>query len=818
MSFSTKPEVRREIETLRETIQEIEKKIAVQKKSLKQLTGEAATATKPQQPQKETKKDNKNVSEKNDKPKEESKPAPRGPRFDLIRSVGEECQSEEELALLLSKKETGFRFYDGFEPSGRMHIAQGIFKTINVNKCTEAGGTFIFWVADWFALMNDKMGGNLTRIRTVGEYLIQVWKAAGMNLENVQFIWSSDEINSKAEEYWLQMLDIARQFTLSRITKCCRIMGRSEGTLTCAQILYPLMQCTDIFFLRADICQLGVDQRKVNMLARDYCVAAKRKFKPIILSHHMIFGLGVDQEKMSKSDESSAIFMEDTAEDVDRKIMGPLTSPDTTISDVYNFFEQAFVSDPPRYLVVSGKEFRTVADVKAANIPDSELINLSYTISGAWCPLHAEKIEKNPVLDYLRSIVFTVPTSTLTVNGEVFKSVEEVQSALVSGKLSIPALKREVVSVINEYLEPVRKHFTTDDNAKEILAKVKQYKKDVQAEEAAGTKKEDTQTTGGQPDQVLIMALPSNKLQLNQIASIGSAAVNEITSGAKNVTIMLLDWSAYLLNVAGADRKNIKAILEWTQMWLQGFFKHHNVPSSAITFIWESEKILSNADSYWVSVINWGRSTSLKWIEESMGKKEGDSEEGRAANNVVAGLMSIQNACVSNCGIVYSSHPQFTNCLSKSKAIIKNLPVTIPCMKKEEGGEVTETTVNGILPEVATATTMFVEEPFNMIKPKLKKAFCKPGEASDNPVLQLASALCGMSGKPLVVNLKEGEKTYTPSELQSAFADESLHPSDLKPSVEKSLDAFYNGIRTATASDPNFKKLENQVCVYYFSC
>lgn len=45
-------------------------------------------------------------------------------------------------------------------------------------------------------------------------------------------------------------------------------MGKNEGTLTAAQILYPLMQCADIFYLRADICQLGLDQRKVNMLAR----------------------------------------------------------------------------------------------------------------------------------------------------------------------------------------------------------------------------------------------------------------------------------------------------------------------------------------------------------------------------------------------------------------------------------------------------------------------------------------------------------------------------------------------------------------------
>lgn len=58
-----------------------------------------------------------------------------------------------------------------------------------------------------------------------------------------------------------------------------------------AQMLYPIMQCTDIFFLGADVCQLGVDQRKVNMLAREYCEAAGIKLKPIILSHHMLYGL-----------------------------------------------------------------------------------------------------------------------------------------------------------------------------------------------------------------------------------------------------------------------------------------------------------------------------------------------------------------------------------------------------------------------------------------------------------------------------------------------------------------------------------------------
>merc|ERR1719247_2293936 len=97
-------------------------------------------------------------------------------------------------------------------------------------------------------------------------------------------------------------------------------MGRLEDSLTAAQILYPIMQCTDIFFLKADICQLGVDQRKVNMLAREYCTTAGIKHKPVILSHHMLYGLKAGQEKMSKSDPDSAIFMEDAASDVARKL------------------------------------------------------------------------------------------------------------------------------------------------------------------------------------------------------------------------------------------------------------------------------------------------------------------------------------------------------------------------------------------------------------------------------------------------------------------------------------------------------------------
>lgn len=54
-----------------------------------------------------------------------------------------------------------------------------------MNRLVDAGCIFIFWVADWFALLNNKMGGDLDKIKTVGRYFIEVWKAAGMKMHNV---------------------------------------------------------------------------------------------------------------------------------------------------------------------------------------------------------------------------------------------------------------------------------------------------------------------------------------------------------------------------------------------------------------------------------------------------------------------------------------------------------------------------------------------------------------------------------------------------------------------------------------------------------
>ena len=92
-------------------------------------------------------------------------------------------------------------------------------------------------------MLNDKLGGDMKKIRTVGEYMIEVWKAAGMNMEHVHFVWASEEINDNAGEYWMRVMDVCRNFTITRTKRCSTALGRAEGDeMPTAHLLYAAMQ------------------------------------------------------------------------------------------------------------------------------------------------------------------------------------------------------------------------------------------------------------------------------------------------------------------------------------------------------------------------------------------------------------------------------------------------------------------------------------------------------------------------------------------------------------------------------------------------
>lgn len=352
-------------------------------------------------------------------------------RMALINEVGEEVIGAEEIRAKM-KQGKQLIAYDGFEPSGRIHIAQGLVRAINVQKMINAGVHFKMLVADWHAFANNKMGGDLKKIKTVGRYFIEVWKACGLDTKNVEFIWASDLVEESG--YWLTVLKVGRATTLKRIIRCSQIMGRSDtDNLTAAQIMYPAMQTTDIFYLKADIAQLGMDQRKVNMLARQ--IADELGYeKPAAVHHHMLISLkpptdliqNVDDKlertialKMSKSKPDSAIFMTDTKEEIYEKI-------------------------------------------KKAYCPPNEILN-------------------NPILEYFKYVIFpkfekiTIERKDEYGGNVSFETYSDLEKSYQDGKIFPLDLKDNLSKYLNDAIDPVRKYFENNPEARKLKEEVESF-------------------------------------------------------------------------------------------------------------------------------------------------------------------------------------------------------------------------------------------------------------------------------------------------------------------------------------------------------
>ena len=351
-------------------------------------------------------------------------------RLDCVRRVGEEIITEPELRQLLETNAHPTA-YDGFEPSGLAHLPFGVLRPILVADLLEAGVRMKLLLADWFAWVNGKMGGDLEKIKKVGEYFVEVWRAAGVDMNKVEVVWTSDV--AEHDEYWKKVITVAQNSTLNRTQRAITIMGRTAGELVqTAQLFYPMMQVADVFWLDVDICQLGLDQRRANILARE--IAGKLRWKkPVAVHHHMLIGLqgnkqpegfdengAVDAEiasKMSKSKPETSIFVHDSREEVFRKV------------------------------------------------------------NSAYCP--AKVLEGNALVEYSKYIVFR-KTKSMRIErpekygGNVeFNSFSELEHAYTAGTLHPADLKRGVAEALDEVISPIRNHFEKDPSARRLFEVVR---------------------------------------------------------------------------------------------------------------------------------------------------------------------------------------------------------------------------------------------------------------------------------------------------------------------------------------------------------
>lgn len=327
-------------------------------------------------------------------------------RLELVMRNTQEIVTVEELRKLLEEKENPTA-YIGFEPSGFVHIAQGMICARKIKDMQEAGFRVKIFLADWHAFINDKLGGDIDNIRACGEYMKDAFLSLGIDPDKTEFVWASDIITP---DYWEKVLRIAKVSSLARVKRALTIMGRKESEVETdvSKLIYPPMQAADIYQLDVDVAYGGMDQRKAHMLARD----AGEKLgwrKPIALHTPLLSGLKggsrMDpvEAKMSKSDPYSSILIHDSPDDIRRKM------------------------------------------------------------KKAYCPEGV--VEGNPVMDIARHIVFPQKGRLLIERPEKwggnleFSSYDELEKVFVAKELHPMDLKAGVADALIELLEPARRYF-----------------------------------------------------------------------------------------------------------------------------------------------------------------------------------------------------------------------------------------------------------------------------------------------------------------------------------------------------------------------
>lgn len=511
------------------------------------------------------------------------------------------------------------------------------------------------------------------------------------------------------------------------------------------------------------------NQRKVNMLARDYCDAAGRKLKPVILSHHMLYGLKKGQAKMSKSDPDSAIFMEDAAEDVVRKIAG------------------AYCPAAPE-------------DMESSEATSSEGMSL------------VEDDLKNPCLDYIQYVLFSQEDYVFKVAGsdKVYENFEDLKRAFLDGHISEEDLKQSLTDEVNALLEPVRRHFTEDEHAKELLAQVTSFKKETLEKKSSLVHLSlDSLLEGGDSKLSIVFApMPSQYVRLSDVLEV----LERLRAADGHRVLWLEDWSAKCLGAAGGSVDCVKGFYN---LFLHGLRSLDPQLLEEVQVLWQGEAILSQPSDYWTSVINTGRQCSLEAIRKAL--PEGETLD--SAAQVVVSIMHVGDVLALAGGkreAVLCCGPYHRNLHSLAAEQFERFGLQVP---KIESTEMPSLRLQSPGDGLEVDTQILVTDKEMDVNRKVKKAFCEPGNVEFNPpVAWVQAMLPALPEKQFVVKRKEengGDLAYAEiATLTEDFASEALHPGDLKPSLGKALNSAMVDIRAGIKASGELKKAEKKLAAY----
>ena len=230
-------------------------------------------------------------------------------KIELIKKGTLEVVNTEELEEKLKKDQP--IAYTGYEPSGKIHLGHAI-TVMKLKQLQNMGFKIKILLADYHAYLNGK--GTLEEILKTAKYNEKCFKALGLS-EDTEFVYGSSFQTKKA--YTDEIYKLATLTTLQRAKRSMDQVSRNSENPKVADAIYPLMQVADMKALDVDIALGGMEQRKIQMLARETLPKISQD-PPVCIHTPLLHGLDGD-EKMSSS-KGNFIAIDDSEEEIKTKI------------------------------------------------------------------------------------------------------------------------------------------------------------------------------------------------------------------------------------------------------------------------------------------------------------------------------------------------------------------------------------------------------------------------------------------------------------------------------------------------------------------
>lgn len=230
-------------------------------------------------------------------------------KIEIITSGTLEVVNVDELKDVLNKEQP--IAYTGYEPSGKIHLGHAV-TVQKLKNLQDLGFKIKILLADYHAFLNGK--GSLEEIRKIAEYNMKCFKALGLD-ETTEFILgSSFQLESSYSD---RVYKLATMTTLKRARRSMDQVSRHDDNPKVASVIYPIMQTVDMAALEVDVALGGMEQRKIQMLARENLEKIGENV-PICIHTPLLHGLDGDA-KMSSS-KGNFIAVDDSVEDITKKI------------------------------------------------------------------------------------------------------------------------------------------------------------------------------------------------------------------------------------------------------------------------------------------------------------------------------------------------------------------------------------------------------------------------------------------------------------------------------------------------------------------